>query len=290
MTLLVFGFGFTALNGLEVFRTRFPTIVGTVRSPEKARRLEAAGVAARLFGPEAADPALAGDIAEATHLLLSVPPDAEGDPVLRRFADEIGRARRLRWIGYLSTIGVYGDRDGAWVDETTPPNPTSARSRHRLQAESAWLDLGRRGGVPAHVFRLAGIYGRGRNALANLRDGTARRIVKPGQVFNRIHAADIAAVLAASMERPRSGAVYNVADDEPAPPQDVVAYAASLLGVPPPPAIPFEEAGLSPMGLSFYAESKRASNRLVRQELGVTFSFPTYREGLRALSEAGEGR
>jgi nucleoside-diphosphate-sugar epimerase len=289
VTLLVFGFGFTALHGLDRFRTRFLRIAGTVRTPEKAERLAAAGVTPRLFGPDAADPALAGDIAEATHLLLSIPPDAGGDPVLRRFGHDLAAARRLRWIGYLSTIGVYGDHGGAWVDEATPPAPTSARSRQRLAAEEGWLAFGRRSGVATQVFRLAGIYGPGRNALANLKEGTAKRIVKPGQVFNRVHAADIAAALLASMDRPRAGAVYNVADDEPAPPQDVVAYAAALLGLSPPPEIPFEEAALSPMGRSFYSESKRASNRLLKEELGVALRFPTYREGLGALHAAGEG-
>ncbi len=290
MSILVFGCGFTVLNGLERFRTRFRMIVGTVRSPEKAARLTEAGVVARLFGPDATDPELAADIAAATHLLVSVPPDAEGDPVLRRFSGAFERARNLRWIGYLSTIGVYGDHGGAWIDERTPPGPTSARSRQRLQAEIQWLDLGRRSGVPVQVFRLAGIYGPGRNALRNLKDGTAKRIVKPDQVFNRIHAADVATVLLASMDRPRAGAVYNVTDDEPAPPQDVVTYAAALLGVAAPPEMPFAEANLSPMAASFYADNKRVSNRIIKQDLGVSLAFPTYREGFQALYAAGEGR
>jgi nucleoside-diphosphate-sugar epimerase len=184
---------------------------------------------------------------------------------------------------------VYGDHGGAWIDETAPPNPTSARSRRRLAAEEAWLALGRRTGKPVQVFRLAGIYGPRRNPLAQLAAGTATRIVKPGQIFNRIHVDDIAAALAASLDRPRAGAVYNVADDEPAPPQDVVAYAASLAGVVPPAEIPFDEASLSPMARSFYAETKRVSNRLLKQELGLTLRYPTYREGLAALRAAGEG-
>ena len=290
VTLLVFGFGFTALHGLDVFSERFAGVVGTVRSPETAERLAQMGVTPRLFGPDATDPALAGDIAAATHLLLSVPPDAEGDPVLRRFRADFEGVRRLSWIGYLSTIGVYGDHGGAWIDEDAPTRPTSARSRQRLAAEAEWLDFGRRTGVPVQVFRLAGIYGPGRNALVNLKQGTAKRLVKPGQVFNRIHAADIAAVLCASMERPRAGAVYNVADDEPAPPQDVVTFAAGLLGVPPPPEVPFDPATLTPMAASFYSESKRASNRLIREELGVALRYPTYREGMRALHAAGEGK
>ncbi len=289
MSLLVFGFGFTAHHSLERFRVRFGTIGGTVRSRGKALRLSEAGVNARLFGPDAADPDLGCAIAEATHILLSIPPDQDGDPVLRRFEADLAAARRLAWIGYLSTIGVYGDQGGAWVDESAPAHPTSARSRQRVRAESEWLDFGRRTGVPVQVFRLAGIYGQGRNALVNLREGKAKRIAKPGQVFNRIHAADIVTVLLASMERPRAGAVYNVADDEPAAPQDVVAYAAALLGVPTPPEIPFEQADMTPMARSFYADNKRVSNRLITEELGVKLAHPTYREGLRSLHAAGEG-
>jgi nucleoside-diphosphate-sugar epimerase len=289
VSLLVFGFGFTALHALDQFRARFGTIVGTARTPEKARRLAEIGVVPRLFGPDGAAPELDRDPTEATHLLVSVPPDPAGDPVLRRFGEAIAGARRLEWIGYLSTIGVYGDHGGAWVDESTPATPRSARSRQRLQAEAEWLALAQRTGVPVQIFRLAGIYGPGRNALANLKAGTARRIVKPGQVFNRIHAADIATVLVASTARPRAGAVYNVADDEPAPPQDVVAHAAALLGVAPPPEVPFAEADLSPMAASFYAENKRVANRLIKEKLGVRLAYPTYREGLRALRDAGEG-
>ncbi len=222
-------------------------------------------------------------------LLVSIPPDEEGDPVLARFAGAIASASHLSWIGYLSTIGVYGDHGGAWIDEATPPKPVSDRSKERLAAENAWLDLGARSGKAVHIFRIAGIYGPGRNALKNLADGTAKRIVKPGQVFNRIHVADIAAVLMASIERPRAGAIYNLADDEPAPAQDVVAYAAGLAGVPPPPEVPFAEVRLGPMAASFYGESKRASNRLIKDELGVRLRYPTYREGLQALRAAGEG-
>jgi nucleoside-diphosphate-sugar epimerase len=184
---------------------------------------------------------------------------------------------------------VYGDHGGAWVDETTPPKPVSRRSRERLAAEEAWLDLGARTGKAVHIFRIAGIYGPGRNALRNLADGTARRIVKPGQVFNRIHADDIAAVLMASIARPRAGAIYNLADDEPAPASDVVAFAAGLAGVPPPREIPFEAAALGPMAASFYGESKRVANGRIKEDLGVRLRYPSYREGLTALRAAGEG-
>jgi len=220
---------------------------------------------------------------------MSVPPEAEGDPALLRFGAAVAGSPRIASIGYLSTTGVYGDHGGAWIDETTPAHPISARSRERLAAEEAWLTLGRETGKAVRVFRLSGIYGPGRNALATLAAGGAKRVVKPGQVFNRIHVADIATTLMASIERPRPGAVYNLADDEPAPPQDVLAFAAALAGVPPPPEMPFEEAGLSSMAASFYAENKRVRNRLIKDELGVWLRFPTFREGLRALREAGEG-
>jgi nucleoside-diphosphate-sugar epimerase len=198
-------------------------------------------------------------------------------------------APHLRWIGYLSTVGVYGDHKGAWVDETTVPRPSDGRSRYRLEAENGWLALGAARGIPTQVFRLAGIYGPGRNQLVQLAQGTARRIVKPGQVFNRIHVDDIAQVVAASLARPRAGAIYNVADDEPSPPQDVVTFAAALCGLVPPPEIPYDVADLTPMSRSFYSENKRVRNRLLSAELGVALRYPTYREGLTALRAAGEG-
>ncbi|HKH96875.1 MAG TPA: SDR family oxidoreductase [Beijerinckiaceae bacterium] len=289
MSLFVFGLGYSARAFVDLERRRFTRIVASVTSAEKAERLAAEGIDARVFGPEVRDPRIPDDLRDAGALLVSIPPGEDGDPALAAYADAIAAAPRLAWIGYLSTVGVYGDHGGAWIDETTTPNPTSARSRRRLAAEEAWLALGRRTGKPVQVFRLAGIYGRRRNPLAQLAAGTATRIVKPGQVFNRIHVDDIAAALAASLDRPRPGAVYNVADDEPAPPQDVVAYAASLAGVAPPPEIPFAQASLSPMARSFYAETKRVSNRLLKQELGLTLRYPTYREGLAGLRAAGEG-
>ena len=289
MNLFAFGLGYSALHLARSHRDRFARIAGTVTSLGKAERLAAEGIGARVFAPDGADPAIESEIAAADALLVSIAPDENGDPVLARFADAVAAAPRLGWIGYLSTIGVYGDRGGGWVDETTPPEPVSARSRERLAAERAWLALGARSGPPVHIFRLAGIYGPGRNALRNLADGTAKRIVKPGQVFNRIHVDDIAAVLIASLARPRAGAIYNLADDEPAPAPDVVAYAAGLAGVPPPPEIPFAEAALGPMAASFYGESKRVANRLIKDDLGVRLTHPTYREGLAALRAAGEG-
>jgi nucleoside-diphosphate-sugar epimerase len=216
-----------------------------------------------------------------------VAPDAEGDPVLIRHRAAFGRVRRLGWIGYLSTTGVYGDRGGDWVEEESPLAPVNLRSRWRVAAEEAWLELWRETDLAVHVFRLAGIYGPGRSALDRLREGRAQRIVKEGQVFSRVHVEDIAQVLAASMAAPDPGAIYNVADDEPAPPQDVIAEAARLLGLAPPPEVPFEAADLSPMARSFYAESKRVANRRIKAELGVRLIHPNYRAGLLAIHAAG---
>jgi nucleoside-diphosphate-sugar epimerase len=221
--------------------------------------------------------------ASVTHVLVSVPPDPAGDPTLDMHAGDLAALRGLRWIGYLSTTGVYGDRGGGWVDEGSELCPTGERGRRRVMAEAAWLDLWRRRGAPVHVFRLAAIYGPGRSAFEALRAGTAKRILKPGQVFSRIHVEDLAAVLTASMARPRPGAVYNVCDDEPAAPEAVVGYAAGLLGTPPPPLVPFDNAGLSPMARSFYDDNKRVSNARIKGELGVELRYPTYRDGLAAI-------
>jgi len=229
-----------------------------------------------------------------THLLISIPPDRKGggegtEEVLDCFSSAIEHHRTsLKWIGYLSTTGVYGDREGAWVMENDELRPTSDRGRARLAAEQAWFELGARLNVAVHSFRLAGIYGPGRNQLAALRGGTSRRIVKQGHVFSRIHVDDIATVLEASMARPRDGAAYNVCDDEAAPAHEVVAFAASLAGIEAPPEIAYGDADLTPMARSFYEEHKRVSNDLIKHELGVTLRYPTYREGLRALWEAGE--
>lgn len=255
-------------------------VIGTTRNAEKAKALEAEGVEPLVWPGTDLGPALD----RATHLLSSVAPDAEGDPVLREAGEQIAAAR-LDWVGYLSTTGVYGDHGGDWVDEDTPLTPSTARGRARVAAEAAWQALG----LPLHIFRLAGIYGPGRGPFAKVRAGTARRIVKEGQVFSRIHVDDIAQVLAASIARPDPGAIYNVCDDDPAPPQDVIAEAARLLGLPVPPEVAFEDADLSPMARSFYAESKRVRNDRIKRELGVQLRYPTYREGLTALLAEGDG-
>ena len=283
MNLFVFGLGFTARRFAE--RARFARIVGTVTEPARAEALAAeTGFAMRAFGPESDDPRIADDLTQTDILLVSAPPGPQGDTVLARHADAIAQSP-IGWIGYLSTIGVYGDQQGAWIDENTPAIPRSPRSRERLAAEEAWLALGARTGKAVQVFRLSGIYGPGRSPITKLREGKSQRIVKQGQVFNRIHVDDIATTLAASIAKPRPGAVYNVTDNEPAPPQTVIEYAAELTGLPLPPAVDFETADLSPMARSFYGENKRVRNHLIREELGVELAFPTYREGLASLTE-----
>jgi nucleoside-diphosphate-sugar epimerase len=256
-------------------------VTGTCRSSERQIQLREAGFSASLFDRDR--PVGAATLNEITHLLVSVPPDAAGDPVLALHGSDIAGLKSLSWLGYLSTTGVYGNRNGSWVDESSSVHPTGERGRRRVAAEQGWLDLWRERGVPVHIFRLAAIYGPGRNPLDALRAGTAKRIDKPGQVFSRIHVADLASVLIASIERPRPGAVYNVCDDDPAPPEAVVAYAAALLGTEPPPLVPLEAAGLSPTARSFYDDNKRVANRLIKTELGVRLRYPDYRAGLAAI-------
>lgn len=273
-TLLSLGHGYSAQALARRLIAQGWRVIGTTRSPEKAVRLRAERVEPLIWPGEALAPALA----QATHLLASIAPGPEGDPVLAAHCDEIAAAG-LHWVGYLSTTGVYGDHGGDWVDEGTALTPSTARGRQRVLAEGQWQALG----LPLHIFRLAGIYGPGRGPFAKVRDGTARRIIKPGQLFSRIHVEDIGQVLDASIRQPRPGAVYNVCDDDPAPPEDVLGHAADLLGLPLPPAIPYDEAEMTPMARSFYAENKRVRNDLIKAELGVKLMYPTYREGLAAL-------
>jgi len=288
MNILILGLGYSAGFFARAVLAQGWEVTGTVRSAEKAAALSRQGIRTLVFGGFAVSSALAKAVAEADAVLVSVQPAEDGDPALGPLRDALIAAPNLRWIGYLSTIGVYGDQSGAWVDEATPPAPTNDRTRQRVDIEEAWLQLGRDSGKPVQIFRLSGIYGPGRNAITKLRTGTANRLIKPGQVFNRIHVDDIAGVLMASLAQPRQGAVYNVTDDEPGPPQDVITFAAGLAGLEPPPEIPFEQAKLSPMAASFYGESKRVSNALVKREFGYAFRYPTYREALRALAQAGE--
>jgi nucleoside-diphosphate-sugar epimerase len=283
--LFCFGLGYSAEALARRLRRKGWQIAGTARDPANLERLRDEGFEVASFGGEARNAEVAALLAGTTHLLHSIPPGKDGDPVLRHYRDAIASLSSLAWIGYLSTVGVYGDHAGAVVDETATLKPSSDRAKARMVAESFWLALGEEMGAPVQIFRLAGIYGPGRSTLDKLRDGTARRVVKPGQVFSRIHVDDIASVLEASIARPRAGAIYNVADDHPAAPDEVVAYAAELMGVAPPPAVPFEEADLTPMARSFYGDSRRISNARIKSELGVTLRYPTYREGLRALRE-----
>ena len=287
MNLFVFGLGYSARHFAERERPRFWTVRGTVTDPARAGKIaEETGFTMRAFGPDTDDRHIPLDLTETDALLVSAPPGRDGDTALTRHRDAIANSR-IGWIGYLSTIGVYGDQQGAWIDESTPAVPRSERSRERVAAEEAWLSLGRETGKAVQVFRLSGIYGPGRSPITKLREGKSQRIVKKGQVFNRIHVDDIATTLAASLSHPRPQGIYNVTDDEPAAPQTVIEYAAQITDLPLPPEVDFETADLSPMARSFYGENKRVRNRLIRQELGVELAYPTYREGLAALAAEG---
>ena len=281
--LFAFGLGFSAQELAARLKAQGWEIAGTAREEPKIDRLREDGFETTRFAGDRSSFELPALLQGTTHLLHSIPPGDAGDPVLASYRDEIARLGTLEWIGYLSTVGVYGDQQGNWVSEETPPKPNSARTEARVAAEQAWLDFGREIGVPVQVFRLAGIYGPGRSVFDKLAAGTARRINKDGQVFSRIHVEDIARVLEASIAQPRAGAIYNVADDEPAAPGDVVAHAAAMIGVAPPPEVDFEDADLSPMARSFYQGSRKIGNALIKSELGVELRYPTYREGLRSL-------
>jgi nucleoside-diphosphate-sugar epimerase len=273
-TLLSLGHGYSARALARRLVPQGWRVIGTTRSPEKAAAFRSEGVEPLLW-PGDLGPALA----RATHILCSAAPDAEGDPFLRA-VPALAQSPAV-WVGYLSTTGVYGDHQGGWVDEATPLTPISDRGRQRVLAERQWLATG----LPVHIFRLAGIYGPGRGPFEKVRDGTARRIIKPGQVFSRIHVDDIAQVLLASIARPDPGAAYNVCDDNPCPPQDVIAHAARLLGLPDPPEVAFDAIRhtMTPMALGFYQESKRVRNDRIKHELGVRLLYPDYPQGLAAL-------
>jgi nucleoside-diphosphate-sugar epimerase len=289
MQVFIFGAGYSGKAFAAARPDAVTVIAGTTRSPAKCAGLAAAGLSPFLFDGVAISSDIAAVLAATTHLVASIAPDEAGDPVLLAGRDLIAnRMPALRWIGYLSTVGVYGDHGGAWIDEGAACRPASARSRRRVEAERAWLDMGAVRNVPIAVLRLSGIYGPGRNALANLADGSARRLVKPGQVFNRIHVADIAGALW-HLAAGDTGGIFNVTDDMPAPPQDVVAYAASLMGVAPPPEIPFETAELTPMARSFYGENKRVSNAAIKAA-GYRLRYPDYRAALDAMWADGSWR
>ena len=281
--LFCFGLGYTAQTLAARKRDAGWTVIGTCRSPEKQAALAARGFETLLFDRDRPIRDARGTLAGTTHLLMSAPPDAAGDPVLGAHRADLLALGTLEWVGYLSTTGVYGDRAGGWVDETTPISSEAARNRLRAEAEEAWLSLAREHGMPVHAFRLAGIYGPGRNQLVALREGRARRIIKKGQVFGRIHVDDIATVLEASMAKPNPGAIYNVVDNEPEDSATVIEHAATLLGIAPPPLESYETVEMSPMARSFYEECRRVRNDRIKRELGVTLRYPTYREGLAAL-------
>jgi nucleoside-diphosphate-sugar epimerase len=290
-TLLCLGLGYCAEHYVAQYGTRFARVVGTTRTPERAEDLSARlpKVDTEVFDGATVSPSLRAAASAADALLISAAPDEHGDPVLRALGDALAASTRLRTIVLLSTVGVYGDRAGGWVDETAALEPVHERSRPRVAAEQAWQALGRRRGAAVAVLRLSGIYGPGQSALVNVRRGRARNIDKPGQVFNRIHVADIAQAIDAALARSADG-VFNVTDDVPSPPGDPIVLAAELLGLPAPPVIPYAEAAktMSPLAASFYAENRRVRNDRLKQVLGVRLRYPSYREGLRALHAQGE--
>lgn len=281
MNVFIFGFGFSAAAASHFLRMREQTvrISGSVTSLEGVDRLTRSGVVGHVFDGARPGATLGPDLRSASHVILSIPPGPDGDPALVQHRADLDAARELEWLCYYSTVGVYGDFGGNWIDETAPLVPRNERSDRRVAAEQAWRDYAAGRGVNLAILRLAGIYGPGRSTFDKLRDGTARRVVKPGQVFNRIHVADIGRVTALAAEQRLEG-TFNLADDEPAPPQDLVSYAAGLAGVAPPPEVPFETAQFTPMQKSFYADNKRVSNAAIKQALGIDMLYPTYREGL----------
>ena len=289
MNLFVFGLGYSAQHFVHLYAHAFEHVAGTVRDRAAPRPL--AGATEILhFGPDGASPEIEERLGQADVILVSVAPGTSVDPVLARYGRRLAAVKRVQKVLYLSTIGVYGDRGGEWVDESALPHSENERSKVRIHAEKAWLTLAKDKAKTVHVLRLSGIYGPGRNPLVNLAEGKARRIVKPGQVFNRIHVEDIARACAALVAYEGASDVWNVTDDEPAPPQDVVAYAAETMGVAPPPEQDFATADMTPMARSFYGESKRCANRKIKEEAGLELAFPTYREGISALWADGEGR
>lgn len=281
--LFIFGLGYSGLEIAKLARAAGWSVAGTCRTPERLAELRAQGFEAHLFDGNAALAAEA--MGTASHVLCTIAPGTTGDPALKTSAH---RLRRARWLGYLSTTGVYGDHGGAWVDESTPARPTQPRSVERLAAERAWLAMGLDAGAAVNIFRLPGIYGPGRSAIDQVRAGTARRIDKPGQIFSRIHVEDIAGTVLMAITQSGTGTIYNVADDQPASNAEVVAFACELLGQPVPPAVPWEQAApsMSAMARSFYAESRRVRNDRIKDELGVILRYPTYKEGLRAIATA----
>jgi nucleoside-diphosphate-sugar epimerase len=287
MNVFFFGLGYSSTAAAERLQSQpgIARILGTVRSAEKAERLAQTGLHTHVFDGTAPGPTLGADLRQASHVVLSIAPGETGDPALIHHRADLDAAEHLQWLCYYSTVGVYGDFGGAWIDETAPLVPRNDRSDRRVLAEQAWRDYARARGVKLAILRLAGIYGPGRSTFDKLADGTARRVIKPGQVFNRIHVEDIARITALAAEARLEG-TFNLADDEPAPPQDVVTYAAGLMGVEPPPEVPFEQAAFTPMQKSFYRDNKRVSNAAIKSALGIELLFPNYRNSLDAIWES----
>lgn len=289
MHVMIFGCGYSGTAIAKAFAGSGIRISGTTRSADKVELLTKQGIEAFVFDGATIDPALAEAMQSATHLVQSIAPGKAGDPLLKLAQLNLRALMpKLEWVCYLSTVGVYGDHKGAWVSEQTPLHPVSDRSVERVEAEDGWLRLGVRLGIPVAVLRLAGIYGPGRNAFCNLEKGTARRLIKANQVFNRIRVEDIGACAKFLSDRSLGG-IYNVTDDEPNAPQDIIVEAARLMGVEPPPEQPFETAELTPMARSFYGENKRVSNAKLRS-LGFLFRYPEYRMSLAELWTSGRWR
>lgn len=285
MGVFFFGMGYSSLaTARSVHQTidRDIPIAGTTRGPDKAEQLADTAYRIHVFDGERRGSTLGEDLGHATHVIVSIPPDDRGDPALNFHRANLDASKSLQWLGYFSTVGVYGDFGGAWIDEAAETRPINRRSKQRVEVEEQWQAYAKERGVPLLVLRLAGIYGPGRSAFDKLRDGTARRIVKPGQVFNRIHVEDIARVTALAAKQKLDG-VFNLADDEPAPPQDLVSYAAGLMGVPPPPEIAYDKAEMTEMARSFYSDNKRVSSKAIKTALGIELLYPTYRQGLEAI-------
>ena len=282
-----FGLGFSSRAALAQLRigARAVDVSGTVRAADKAEMLSRSGVDAHVFNGAAPGATLGASLHQASHVIFSIAPGADGDPALLHHRADLDAAANLQWLCYYSTVGVYGDFNGAWIDESAPLVPRNERSDRRVLAEQAWRDYAAQRGVPLAILRLAGIYGPGRSTFDKLRDGTSRRVVKAGQVFNRIHVEDIGRVTARAAAARLDG-TFNLADDEPAPPQDVIVHAAAMLGIEPPPELPYETAAMTPMQRSFYADNKRVSNAAIKRALGIELLYPTYREGLAAIFES----
>ena len=288
--LFCFGYGYTAdyLGYALQQNEKGWTIGGTTRDEERRRELLSRRIRARIFDYQHPIPDPESRFSRFTHLLICTPPDDDGDPVFNMHAEEFTNLPNLKWVGYLSSTGVYGNRDGGEVDERAEVRPTSRRGSRRALAEQQWLSLHRRYGLPVHIFRLSGIYGPGRSALDSVRAGVARRIEKPNHVFNRIHVDDIVQTLLASFTNPNPGAIYNLADDDPVPSHEVIAYACKLMGLEIPPLIPFEDADLAPITLSFYNDNKHVLNQKIKTELGVKLKYPNYKVGLEGCLQAEE--